>query len=131
MTNEEIVREYYSGWEKKNWSTVDGFLADGFAFTSPNGDDHIDKRTFKKKCWPEVNWIERFELESVVGERNDVFVKYLCRTNYGRTFRNTEYFRITDGRINAIECYFGGNQGYPSQYASGSQPAIAPGANSK
>jgi hypothetical protein len=52
MTNEEIIRAYYSGWEKKQWSAVDNLLGDGFTFTSPNDDDHIDKRAFKTKCWP-------------------------------------------------------------------------------
>jgi ketosteroid isomerase-like protein len=128
MTNEEIIRVYYSGFEKKDWSAVESLLADGFTFTSPNNDDHIDKRTFKEKCWPQADWVERFELENVIGKGTDTFVKYLCRTNYGRSFRNTEYFKITDGKIKAIECYFGGNHGYPSQHASISQPEIAPGA---
>jgi hypothetical protein len=35
MTKEEIIRAYYSGWEKKQRSAVESMLADGFAFTSP------------------------------------------------------------------------------------------------
>ena len=128
MTNEEIIRNYYSGFETNDWNSVEKLLADGFTFTSPNDDDHIDKRIFKEKCWPQANWIERFELECVIGEGNNVFVKYLCRTNYGRSFRNAEYFRCADRKIVAIECYFGGNHGYPSQYASVSQQAAGRGA---
>jgi hypothetical protein len=80
MTNEEIIRNYYSGFETNDWNSVEKLLADGFTFTSPNDDDHIDKRIFKEKCWPQANWIERFELECVIGEGNNAFVKYLCRT---------------------------------------------------
>lgn len=127
MTNEEIIRIYYSAFEKKDWNSVEKLLADDFSFISPNDEIHLNKRGFSEKCWPEADWIERFELESVIGEADDAFVKYLCRTKDGRSFRNTEYFRITDGKIRSIECYFGGHHGYPSQYASIPRPAIAPG----
>lgn len=50
MTKEEIIRTYYSGWEKKQWSAVDNLLADGFTFTSPNDEDHIDKRASKQNA---------------------------------------------------------------------------------
>jgi hypothetical protein len=127
MTKEEIIRDYYSGWEKKEWSAVESLLADGFTFTSPHDDDHIDMRTFQAKCWPEADWIVRFELERIIGEDDEAFVKYLCRTKTGRSFRNVEYFRFAAGKVKAIEVYFGGHQGYPSQDVSISQQGIAPG----
>ncbi|MGH9759964.1 MAG: nuclear transport factor 2 family protein, partial [Blastocatellia bacterium] len=114
MTENEIIRTYYSGWEKKEWSAVESLLADDFTFTSPNGDDHIGKGSFKAKCWPEAKWIARFELESVIERDNEAFVKYLCRTENGRSFRNIEHFRFAGGKVAAIDCYFGGHQGYPS-----------------
>jgi SnoaL-like domain len=114
MTKEEIIRNYYSGWEKKEWRALESLLADGFTFTSPNNDDHIDKRAFRAKCWPQADWIERFELESVVRRDDEAFVKYLCRTKNGRSFRNVEYFRFARGKVKAVECYFGGHTGYPS-----------------
>ena len=33
-TNEETIRKYYAGWEKKDWGLVDALLADNFTFTS-------------------------------------------------------------------------------------------------
>jgi hypothetical protein len=86
MTKEESIRAYYSGWEKKESGPVDGVLADGFTFTSPNDDDHIDNRAFKTKCWPQADWIERFDLESVIARDNEAFVKYLCWTKNGKSF---------------------------------------------
>jgi ketosteroid isomerase-like protein len=124
--SDEIVRKYYSGWKTKDWSTIESLLAADFTFTSPNNDDHIDQHAFKKKCWPEAGWIEHFEVEVVIGQAEDVFAKYLCQTKEGKLFRNTEYFRITDGKIRAIECYFGGQQGYPSRHAAILPPEIAP-----
>lgn len=114
MTKEEIIRAYYSGWEKKEWGAVHSVLADDFTFTSPNDDDHIDNRAFKTKCWPQADWIERFDLENVFARDNEVFVKYHCWTKNGRSFRNIEYFRFAGEKVEAIECYFGGRQGYPS-----------------
>jgi len=114
LKKEEIIRNYYSGWEKKDWGAVDKLLAQGFTFTSPNDDDHIDKRAFKTKCWPQADWIDHFDLESVSGRDNEAFVKYLCWTKNSRSFRNIEYFRFVNGKIESIECFFGGHQGYPS-----------------
>ena len=119
MTNEDIIRKYYSAWETKEWSTIDRVLADSFTFTSPNDDDHIDKRAFKARCWGQAEYIERFDLESMLGRDNEAFVKYLCRTTQGTRFRNIEYFRLAGGRISDIEVYFGGRLGYPTASISG------------
>jgi hypothetical protein len=117
MTNEELIRAYYAGWERKDWRAVDGVLTSGFNFSSAAGDDHIDKAAFKTRCWDsQAQHIERFELEGLVTNANgvDAFVKYTCRTKKGTSFRNVEYFRIKESKIDSIECYFGSNLGYPS-----------------
>jgi SnoaL-like domain len=119
MAKERTIRQYYSGWEKKEWSAIDSVLADSFSFTSPNDDDHIDKGAFKARCWGQADYIERFELETVVVRDNEAFVKYLCRTTKGTSFRNIEYFRFAGGKISAVECYFGGRLGYPTASISG------------
>jgi hypothetical protein len=118
-TKEEAIRRYYSGWEKKEWSAIDSVLADDFTFTSPNDDDHIKKAAFKARCWSQAEYIRRFELENVVGKGNEAFVRYLCHTTNGRSFRNTEYFRFKDGKVEAIECYFGERDSFPSAASQG------------
>jgi SnoaL-like domain len=117
MRKEDIIRAYYTGWEKKDWQAVRGLLADDFTFSSPNDDDHIDVQRFHVKCWPQSAWVQRFDLEIVVGPENDAFVKTLCRTTNGKSMQNVEYFRFVDGQIRAIECYFGSKLGYPSKAA--------------
>lgn len=119
MTREQVIRSYYSGWEKKDWSAIDSLLADGFTFTSPNHDDHLDKRTFKTRCWSQADFIQHFEFESLISKDDDAFVKYLCHTKNSKSFRNTEYFRFKAGRIEAIEVYFGGDLGFPSAASLG------------
>lgn len=112
--NQEIIRKYYGGWVKKDWRLVDMLLADNFTFTSAAPDDHISKTAFRKQCWDTQSaLIEAFDLERMFGAGDEAFVKYLCHTKNGKSFRNVEYLRLQNGRIEAIECYFGG-PGYPS-----------------
>jgi SnoaL-like domain len=119
MRKEELIRAYYTGWEKKDWQAVKVLLADDFTFSSPNDDDHISVQKFHVKCWPQSAWVQRFDLEIVVGPENDAFVKTHCRTTNGKSMQNVEYFTFVDGQIGAIECYFGSKLGYPSKAAQG------------
>lgn len=116
VPREKLIRAYYAGWEKKDWSVVNGFLADNFTFSSAAPDDHISKATFKAQCWDtQAASIDRSDLESVLTNASgtEAFVKYLCHTKKGTSFRNIEYLRFADSKISSIECYFGG-PGYPS-----------------
>jgi ketosteroid isomerase-like protein len=119
MTTEQLIRQYYASYEKKDWRLMDSLLADNFTFTSPNDDDHISKSAFKARCWPQSKLIERFELENVLTDGSNALVKNLCRTIKGTSILNVDYFRVDNGRITAIECYFGGRLGYPSASISG------------
>jgi ketosteroid isomerase-like protein len=118
--NEETIRKYFAAWEKQNWRPLDSLLADDFTFTSAAGDDHISKSAFKTQCWDtQINFIDRFDLERVFGSGNEAFVKYLCHTKNGKSFRNVEYFRLRDGKVETIECYFGGKSTFPSAVSNG------------
>jgi ketosteroid isomerase-like protein len=120
-TYEEIVRSWYKTWEKKDQGQFEAMMTDNFTFTSAAGDDHISKSAFKTQCWgTQVNFIDRFDLEQVFGSGNEAFVKYLCHTKNGKSFRNVEYFRLSDGKVEAIECYFGGRSTFPSAVSNGS-----------
>ncbi|HEY8087448.1 MAG TPA: nuclear transport factor 2 family protein, partial [Polyangiaceae bacterium] len=89
---EEMVRKWYAAWKTKDWGSLDALAADDFTFSSAAGDDHISKSTFKTQCWDtQVALIDRFELESVVGRGDEVFVKYACWTKKGKVFRNVEH----------------------------------------
>jgi ketosteroid isomerase-like protein len=117
---EQVIRKWYAAWEQKDWGPVDALLADTFTFSSAAGDDHISKSAFKKKCWEtQIDFIDRFELERVIGNGNDAFVKYLCRTKNGKSFRNVEYLRVTNEKVEAIECYFGEQSSFPSAVSGG------------
>jgi len=116
---EQLVRTYVSGFENKDWNVIDNLLADNFTFTSPNNDDHISKAAFKRRCFlPQLDFIKKFDLEKIFVHGDEAFVKYLCWTTKGTSFRNVEFWRFVDGKITAIECYFGGHLGYPAASAS-------------
>jgi ketosteroid isomerase-like protein len=115
LTNQELVRKWYAGWEKKDWGPLDALLADDFTFSSAAGDDHISKAAFKKQCWEtQIDFIKNMDLERVITGPDDAFVKYLCYTKSGKSFRNVEYIRIKDGKLKSIECYFGEESSFPS-----------------
>lgn len=120
LTNEEVVRKWYAAWEKKDWGPVDSLLADSFTFTSAAGDDHISKSTFKTRCWEtQIDFIGHFDLERVTTGPGDAFVKYLCHTKDGKSFRNVEYLQIRNGKLQSIECYFGAQSSFPSAVSAG------------
>jgi ketosteroid isomerase-like protein len=118
--NEEIVRRWYAAWENKDLATFNELLADDFTFSSAAGDDHISKSTFKTRCWDtQVGFIKHFDLERVSTGADDAFVKYLCHTMNGKAFRNVEYLRIANGKLESIECYFGAASSFPSAVSNG------------
>jgi ketosteroid isomerase-like protein len=118
--NDETIRKWYAAWEKKDWRPVDMLLADDFTFTSANNDDHINKSTFKTRCWEsQIDFIERFDLERVIGSGNEAFVMYVCRTKNGKALRNVEYLRLRNDKLEAIECYFGAQSSFPSAVSKG------------
>jgi ketosteroid isomerase-like protein len=113
--SDETIRKWYAAWEQKAWHPVYILLADDFTFTSAAGDDHISKSAFKVKCWEsQIGFIDRFELLRVFGSGNEAFVMYVCHTRNGKAFRNVEYLRIRNDKVEAIECYFGAESSFPS-----------------
>ena len=117
--NEEIVRKWYAAWGNKDLGTFNALLADNFTFTSAAGDDHISKSAFKSQCWDtQVDLIGHIDLERISTGADDAFVKYLCHTKNGKAFRNVEYLRIKNGKLESIECYFGAQSSFPSAVSS-------------
>jgi ketosteroid isomerase-like protein len=115
MKSDDIVRRWYAAWEQKDWRPVDVLMTDDFQFSSAAGDDHISKSAFKAQCWEtQKNFIARFDLQRIFGRGNEVMVLYICHTTNGKTFRNIEYLTLRDGKVAAIECYFGAQSSFPS-----------------
>jgi len=114
LKNEKVIRQYYTAYEKKDWHMLELILADGFTFTSPAGDDHINLRLYKERCWPNANNVKKFDLEKIIIDGDDAFVTYNGHTTDGKLFRNTELFKLKDGKIITNECFFGPGINYPN-----------------
>ena len=118
--NEATVRKYYKLWETKDWRPFDILLADNFTFTSANDDDHISKGVFKTQCWEtQKDHIQRFDLLQLFGSGNAAFVMYEGVTKENHKFRNVEYVRVQNGKIESIECYFGQKNSFASAVSAG------------
>jgi ketosteroid isomerase-like protein len=113
MPVEKVVREYYAAFEKKDWNLMEQILADGFTFSSPL-DDHISIKLFQERCWPNAYKIKRFDVDKLVVNGDDAFVICDGWTTDGKLFRNSDYFRLKDGKIREYECFFGPGINYPS-----------------
>ena len=114
LSERRMIHDYYTAYERKDWSLMVPILADKFTFTSPAGDDHIDLKTYKERCWPNALKTKKFDLERVVIDNEDAFVTYNGWTTDGSLFRNTERFRFEDGKIVENECFFGPGVSFPN-----------------
>ena len=104
LTN--VVRAYFGAYETENREVVETLLADDFTFTSPN-DDGIDKATYFERCWPNRDASRDQRIENIVVDGQKAFVTYLCATEGGKTFRNTEFLTFNGERIASVNVYFG------------------------
>jgi hypothetical protein len=113
--HEKIIKDYFEGWVKKDWSMVSAQLGEGFTFTSAAPDDHISIEKFKEKCWTQAAHIKRFDFVKIIGNENEAFAIVHVITGENNVIRNTEYFNFSNGKIKSIEVFFGGNgQGFPT-----------------
>src|SRR5215469_2983806 len=111
---EQTIRKYYAAWEKKDWQALDMLLTDDFTFTSPN-DDHDSKSVYETRCWePNAKLIEAFDLQEIAGNGNDALVMYVARIKNGKKIENVEHFRMRDGKVESVRCYFGQQNSYPA-----------------
>jgi SnoaL-like domain len=113
-SNEKMIRAYYAAYEKKDWHMLELILADGFTFTSPAGDNHIDLKLYKERCWPNAYKTKRFDLENIIIDGDVAYVTYNGWTTDGRLFRNTERFKFKEGKIKENECFFGTGVSFPN-----------------
>jgi ketosteroid isomerase-like protein len=102
----DLIRAMFTAYHTRDREAVERTFADGFTFTSPY-DDAIDKAAYFERCWPGNAFIAANELERIFEQGDEAFVTYQCRTNDGKTFRNTEFFTFDGDRVKNIDVYFG------------------------
>ncbi len=118
-STQQMIKDYYSAYEKKDWSLMQPILAEGFSFTSPAGDDHINLNVYKERCWPNAAKTRKFDLEKIIIDGDEAYVTYNGWTTDNKLFRNTELFKFKNGKIISNECFFGTGVSFPNNTNTG------------
>jgi ketosteroid isomerase-like protein len=105
-TGAAIAQAAYRAYVTKDRAALEALLADDFHFTSPL-DNRLDRDTYFRRCWPNSEVIEAFDVVHLVVDADRVFVTYEGRNTKGHRFRNTEILTIRDQHIVEVEVYFG------------------------
>src|SRR5579859_2464868 len=102
----DIARAAFLAYAEKDRAALEALIAADFRFTSPL-DNGLDRASYFARCWPNSETITGFDFIHVVPDGERVFLTYEGRSSRGKRFRNTEILTIRDGRIHAVEVYFG------------------------
>ena len=102
----DLVRKYYSDFVSRNRKAVEDLLSDAFTFSSPR-DDHIGKKDYLERCWPNGDKFPAIQIVKLFEEGNEAFVLYECEMKDGAKFRNTEFLKLEGNRIKEVNVYFG------------------------
>lgn len=111
--NAAIARACYRAYAESNRKAMEALFAEDFSFTSPR-DNHLDRDTWFARCWPGSAHMQDIELLRSVAHGDEVLATYVATTDDGRRFCNTEVLTLRDGRITAVEVYFGWSLPHPA-----------------
>ena len=110
---ERLIRNFWAGFEKKDWNLVAGQLTEDFTFTSPNNDDHISITKFRDKCWaPGSKLFKKMEFQKILVDGNTALVMYNITDTEDLVIHNIEYYTFSNGKIKSDEVFFGVGVGY-------------------
>ena len=108
MKNTEVVLAMFEAYCKQDAATAERLLADDFVFTSPQ-DDHIDRSTFMKVCFPTAErFVSQQVLDVAATTGDDVFVIYQYELQSGECFRNAELLTVRGDQLVETQVFFGG-----------------------
>jgi ketosteroid isomerase-like protein len=105
-----IIRAYFSAYESKDRAAIEGLIAEDFTFTSPL-DDNISRERYFERCWPNSEHIESIRIENIFAQADEAFVQYELHSKGKPPFRNTEFFKLRDGKVTHVDVYFGAETG--------------------
>ena len=102
----DLVRQSFAAYEAKDRQAIEKLLSDDFTFTSPY-DDHIDRKTYFERCWPNSARMRSFRLLKLFESGNEAFILYEAQFEGSGSVRNTEFFCTEGTKITSVEVYFG------------------------
>lgn len=101
-----IAKAAYQAYVDKDRAAIEALIADDFVFTSAL-DNGINRETYFARCWPFSQLVKSFDFIFAAQDGERVYLTYESTHMTGLKFRNNEIFFIRDGKIRAIEVYFG------------------------
>lgn len=101
-----VVRDCYRAFETGDRELAERVMGEGLRFHAPP-DPELDRAGYFERCWPNAGQLEAFSFVRLFERGEEVFVTYEARRVDGTRFRNTEVLTVRDGRIVAVEVYFG------------------------
>ena len=104
--NIATVRALFDAVEARDRGMAEWAIADDFRFFSP-WDNGLDRDSYFAICWPQTERFQDFKLTDAIADGERVYVTYEAVTRDGGRFRNAEVHTVRNGRISAIEVYFG------------------------
>jgi ketosteroid isomerase-like protein len=110
--NVATARALYDAVEAKDRRTAEQLIADDFRFFSPY-DNGLDRSRYFQICWPQAKRFRDFKLTDTIADGERVFVTYEAALEDGERIRNAEVLTVRNGRVSAVEVYFGWNIPHP------------------
>lgn len=108
MTNVDVVRAIFAGYQTQDRAAAERLIADDFSFTSPQ-DDHIDRSAYFARCFPTADrFSEQRLLHAMDLDADHVVLAYEYALQTGERYRNTEILAVHDGKVTEIQVFFGG-----------------------
>jgi hypothetical protein len=105
---ENRIKNFFAGFEKKDWNLLADQVSDGFNFTRPNNDDHSNLTQYKEKCWPTGSkYYQHIEFAKIVVDGSTAFAMYNVTSTDNKLVHNVEYYTFSNGKIKSIETFFG------------------------
>jgi ketosteroid isomerase-like protein len=102
----DLVRKYFGAYNSGDRQILEEGLTEDFTFTSPY-DDNIDRATYFERCWPNHDKIRLLQIEKMMVDGNEAFVRYQVESASGSRFRNTELLTFRGDQLARVEVYFG------------------------
>jgi ketosteroid isomerase-like protein len=103
----QLAREFMQAYVDKDRAAAEAIVADDFHFTSPM-DNALDRKSYFEICWPNSGPMTACKIVHAVDHGDQAFLTYEAEAS-GRSFRNTEIHTARDGKLIAVEVYFGWN----------------------
>ena len=113
MKASELAAACLQAYIDKSRDAAEAIIAADFHFTSPL-DNAIDRATYFERCWPNSRAMSALHIIELVDHGDRAFMLYEADMGAKRV-RNCEMHTARDGKLVAVEVYFGWDVPHPAR----------------